>query len=76
MLLSKLIIIGFFGSVIAMFRFGTYCRLLYSPKRRLEPEEEERYQAGARRWLAATGILLGMSVLLIFAGIIWSIIAR
>lgn len=51
-----------------MFRFGKYCRLLND--RDLEPEETERYQARARMWLAATGVLLGTAVLSIIAGAI------
>ena len=62
MILSRLIAFGFLGSVFAMFRFGKYCRLLNGGGS-LEPEEMERYQAGARRWLAAMGILLGTAVL-------------
>ena len=68
MILSRLIAIGFLGSVLAMFRFGKYCRLLNG--RDLEPEETERYQARARIWLAATGVLLGTAVLSIIAGAI------
>lgn len=60
MMLSRLIAIGFLGSIFAMFRFSRYCRLLN--RWDLEPEEAERYQAGARRWLAAVGCLLGMAV--------------
>lgn len=67
MILSRLIAIGFLGSIFAMFRFGKYCRLLNS--RDLEPEETERYQKRAQRWLAATGCLLGVAVLSILAGI-------
>lgn len=69
MILSRLIAFGFLGSIFAMFRFGKYCRLLNS-RGRLKPEVEERYQAGARRWLAAMGILLGMAVLSILVAII------
>lgn len=66
MFLSRLIAFGFLGSIFAMFRFSKYCRLLN--RRGLEPEEAERYQAGARRWLAASGCLLGLAVLSIVAG--------
>lgn len=66
MFLSRLIAIGFLGSIFAMFRFAKYCRLLNS--RDLEPEEMARYQAGAQRWLAATGCLLGGAVLTIIVG--------
>ncbi|WP_325200092.1 hypothetical protein [Oscillibacter sp.] len=52
-----------------MFRFAKYCRLLNS--RDLEPEEAERYQARAQRWLAAIGTLLGIAVLSIIAAIIF-----
>lgn len=69
MLLSRLIAIGFLGSIVAMFRFGKYCRLLNS-RRQMEPEELERFQARARLWLAAAGGLLGMAVLAIIVGII------
>ena len=49
-----------------MFRFAKYCRLLNSHD--LEQEEAERYQARAKRWLAAAGTLLGTAVLSIIAG--------
>lgn len=65
-ILSRLVAIGFLGSIVGMFRFGKYCRLLNSFN--LEPEEAERYQARARRWLAATGCLLGVAVLSIIVG--------
>lgn len=68
MILSRLIAIGFLGSVVAMFRFSKYCRLLNL--RDLEPEEAERYQVRAQRWLAAAGGLLGMAVLSVIAGFI------
>ena len=68
MIFSRLIAIGFLGSVFGMFRFGKYCRLLNS--RNLDPEETERYQARAQRWLAATGCLLGLAVLTIIVGFI------
>lgn len=68
MIFSWLIAIGFLGSVFGMFRFGKYCRLLN--RFDLEPEEAERYQACARRWLTATGCLLGLAVLTIIVGII------
>lgn len=68
MILSRLIAIGFLGSIFGMFRFSKYCRLLNS--RDLEPEEMERYQARAQRWLAATGVLLGTAVLTILVGIV------
>ena len=51
-----------------MFRFSKYCRLLNL--RDLEPEEAERYQVRAQRWLAAAGGLLGMAVLSVIAGFI------
>ena len=66
MLLSRLITLGFLGSIFAMFRFSKYCRLLN--RRDLEPEEVEWYQARAQRWLAAAGTLLGTAVLSIIAG--------
>ena len=44
MILSRLITLGFLGSIFAMFRFARYCRLLNSWD--LEPEEAERYQIG------------------------------
>ncbi len=65
MILSRLVAIGFLGSIFAMFRFAKYCRLLNSD---LEQEEAERYQARAQRWLAAAGTLLGTAVLSIIAG--------
>ena len=72
MIISQLIIIGFLGSIFAMFRFAKYCRLLNS-RRKLTREEEERYQAGAKRWLAIMGCLLGMAGLAIVAGVIMQI---
>ncbi len=68
MMLSRLIAIGFLGSIFAMFRFSKYCRLLN--RWDLEPEEAERYQAGARRWLAAVGCLLGMAAVSVIAACI------
>ena len=68
MILSRLVAAGFLGSIFAMFRFSRYCRLLNS--RDLEPEEAERYQAGAQRWLAAIGALLGGTVLILIVGAI------
>ena len=49
-----------------MFRFAKYCHLLNALG--LEQEEAERYQARAKRWLAAAGTLLGTAVLSIIAG--------
>ena len=66
MILSRLVAIGFLGSIFAMFRFAKYCRLLNGHD--LEQEEAERYQARAQRWLAAAGTLLGTAVLSIIAG--------
>lgn len=66
MIVSRLVAIGFLGSIFAMFRFSKYCRLLNS--RDLDQEEAERYQAGAQRWLAATGALLGGVVLSLIMG--------
>lgn len=66
MILSRLVAIGFLGSIFAMFRFAKYCRLLNS--RGLDQETAERYQARAQRWLAAAGALLGTAVLSIIAG--------
>lgn len=72
MILSRLIAIGFLGSIFAMFRFGKYCRLLNN--RDLEQEEAERFQVRARRWLASAGVLLGTAALSILVGIITQII--
>ncbi len=69
MILSRLITIGFLGGIFAMFRFAKYCRLLNS--RDLETEEMDRYQAGARRWLAAIGAMLGVVALSVVAGSIF-----
>ena len=66
MILSRLIAIGFLGSIFAMFRFAKYCHLLNALG--LGQEEAERYQARAKRWLAAAGTLLGTAVLSIIAG--------
>ena len=68
MLLSRLITLGFLGSIFAMFRFSKYCRLLN--RRDLEPEEAEWYQARAQRWLAAIGSMLGLVGLSLIAGAI------
>ena len=83
MIISNLVAIGFLGSIFGMFRFGKYCRLLNN--RNLEPEEAERYQARAQRWLAAVGCLLGVTVLTLIVGgiidstnnytIVWSFFA-
>ena len=40
MILSRLVAIGFLGSIFAMFRFAKYCRLLNGHD--LEQEEAER----------------------------------
>ena len=68
MILSRLVAIGFLGSIFAMFRFAKYCRLLN--RWDLEPEEAERYQAGAQRSLAAMGSMLGMVALSIIVAAI------
>ena len=68
MILSRLVAIGFLGSIFAMFRFAKYCRLLNGHD--LEQEEAERYQARAQRWLAAIGSMLGLVVLSLIAGAI------
>ena len=47
MILSRLVAIGFLGSIFAMFRFAKYCRLLNGHD--LEQEEAERYQARDRK---------------------------
>ena len=73
MIISWLIIIGFLGSIFAMFRFAKYCRLLNS-RGRMTQEETERYQAKAKGWLTATGCLLGMAGLAIIVGIILQIL--
>lgn len=69
MFFSKLIAIGFWGSILAMFRFGKYCRLLNSGSG-MDPQDAERYQAKARGWLAAAGGLLSLSILSIIISII------
>ncbi len=66
MLLSRLITLGFLGSIFAMFRFARYCHLLNSWD--LEPEEVKRYQARAQRWLATIGAMLGLVALSVIAG--------
>ena len=66
MILSRLVAIGFLGSIFAMFRFAKYCLLLNGHD--LEQEEAERYQARAKRWLAGAGTQLGTAVLSIIAG--------
>lgn len=68
MILSRLVAIGFLGSIFAMFRFAKYCRLLNGHD--LEQEEAERYQARAQRWLAAIGSMLGLVALSLIAGAI------
>jgi len=62
MILPKLIAVGFWGSIFAMFRFGKYCRLLNGGSG-MDPQDAERCQAKARGWLMAAGGLLGLSVL-------------
>ncbi len=69
MLFSKLIAVGFWGSILAMFRFGKYCRLLNGGPD-MDPQVAERYQAKARGWLMAAGGLLGLSILSIIISII------
>lgn len=69
MLLSRLIAIGFWGSIFAMLRFGKYCRLLNGGPG-MDPQDAEHYQAKARGWLMAAGGLLGLSVLSVMIGII------
>lgn len=69
MILSRMITIGFLGSIFAMFRFAKYCRLLNSGMD-IEPKKAERYQAKAQRWLAAAGCFLGMVALSIIVVII------
>jgi len=66
---SKLIAIGFWGSILAMFRFGKYCRLLNGGPD-MDPHDAELYQAKARAWLKAAGGLLGLSILSIIISII------
>ena len=66
--LARLIVIGFVGSTFAMFRFVKYCRLLNGWE--LEPEKKKRYQIRGRLWLTVAGLLLGIAVLSIAAGII------
>ncbi len=68
MLLSRLITLGFLGSIFAMFRFARYCRLLN--RWDLAPEVAKRYQARAQRWLAAIGAMLGLVALSVIAGAI------
>ena len=67
MILSRLVAIGFLGSIFAMFRFAKYCRLL-NRQWDLDPETVERYQARARRYLAATVGLIGTAMAAMFAG--------
>ena len=68
-IISRLIIIGFLGSIFTMFRFAKFCRLLNS-RRNLTQAETEHYQAKARFWLTATGCLLGMAALAFIAGVV------
>ena len=49
-----------------MFRFAKYCHLLNALG--LEQEEAERYQARAKRWLAAAGPRRGPAGLSLLAG--------
>ena len=67
MILSRLIAFGFLGSILAMFRFSRYCRLLN--RWDLTQEEAAFLQKKARWWLAATGVLLGLAALSIVAGV-------
>ena len=61
-LLRTIIGVGILGSVITMLRFSKYCRLL-NQHWTLDPETMERYQAWAKRYLAATGCLLAVAFL-------------
>lgn len=67
MILSRLIAFGFLGSVLAMFRFSRYCRLLN--RWDLTQEEAAFLQKRARWWLTAAGALLGLAALSIVAGL-------
>lgn len=67
---SALSAAGFLGSIIMMFRFAKYCRLL--SRWNLDQETADRYQAGAQRSLVSAGVLLGGCVLFIILDIIFS----
>lgn len=69
MLLSRLIAIGFLGSIFMMFQFSKNCRIL-NRRKDLTPQEAERFQARAQRSLAAAGALLGGCLFFIIVGII------
>lgn len=71
MIFLLLINIGFGGSIVAMIRFSKYCRLL-NRRWTLSEEEEERYQAKARHWLAATGGLIAVAGVSMVLGIFFS----
>lgn len=65
MFLYLVIQFGIGGSILTMLRFSKYCRLL-NQHWTLDPETVELYQARARRYLAATGCLLGAAFAAMF----------
>ncbi len=58
---------GLLGSILSMMQFRKYCRLL-NRQWDLDPETVKRYQARARRYLAATVGLIGTAMAAMFAG--------
>ena len=58
---------GLLGSILSMMQFRKYCRRL-NRQWDLDPETVERYQARARRYLAATVGLIGTAMAAMFAG--------
>ena len=67
MIWGTLIGTGILGSVFSMMLFAKYCRLL-NRQWDLDPETVKRYQARARRYLAATVGLIGTAMAAMFAG--------
>lgn len=63
--------LGIGGSILTMMKFAKYCRLL-NRRWTLDPETEERYQAKARHYLAATGCLLGAAFAAMFLSAVFA----
>lgn len=71
MLLYLAINLGIGGSILTMLKFSKYCRLL-NKSWTLDPETLQFYQAKARHYLAATGVLLLTAFGAVFLSAIFS----
>lgn len=71
-LLSAVILFSFLASILMLFRFSRYIRLLSGNHWTLEPEETKRYQAKARASLKSAGILAAACVVFIILAFIIS----